>query len=181
MKTTTLAKIKAFNPNNKSWEQLLSGLGKTAEDDEPLPYYKIVEICGFYDALCTTCTEDDFGWILELLIKYTRRASHLMLDTHPVATLDVARRFILREASLEEFVQACIAHDDATNNTQYSAIDIANNLVDIAISAALCIALDSASKYNIYSACATSAEDAFKIAYETEKEWQEQEFLRVVS
>ena len=181
MRTTTLVKIKAFNPNNKSWEQLLSGLGKTAEDDEPLPYSKIVEICGLYDALWAICTEDDFGWVLELLISYIRRAAYLMPDTHPVATLDIARRFILGEASLEEFAQACVAHDYATNTPFPPAIGIANTLVDTAILTALCIASDSFSKYSIYSACATSAEGAYQVAFEIEHEWQEQEFLRVVS
>ena len=38
MLTTTLSRIRARSPCEDGWRKLLAGLGKTAADDEPLPY-----------------------------------------------------------------------------------------------------------------------------------------------
>ena len=70
MKTTTLAKIRECRPCQSSWKRLLDGLGKSEADDEPLPYASILEICGLNDALWATRTEEDFGWVQELLMKF---------------------------------------------------------------------------------------------------------------
>lgn len=57
MITTTLARIREHSPCESSWRKLLAGLGKTKADDEPLPYSRIVEICGIDDALWATRAE----------------------------------------------------------------------------------------------------------------------------
>ena len=49
--TTTLNEIRAAKPCKSGWEKLLSGLGKTAADDEPLPLLNVLEINGISDAL----------------------------------------------------------------------------------------------------------------------------------
>lgn len=49
--TTTLNIIRAARPCNKGWTKLLKGLGKTSEDDEPLPLLTILDINGLDDAL----------------------------------------------------------------------------------------------------------------------------------
>ena len=51
MITTTLHRIRAHSPCTGGLVQLLDGLNKTAADDEPLPFARIVEITGLDDAL----------------------------------------------------------------------------------------------------------------------------------
>jgi hypothetical protein len=51
MKTTTLNKIKSFNPCTDGWEKLLKSLGKTEADDEPLLMSTILKSNGLFDAV----------------------------------------------------------------------------------------------------------------------------------
>lgn len=46
MITTTLNRIRAHGPCQDGWSKLLKGLGKTAADDDPLPFARIAEING---------------------------------------------------------------------------------------------------------------------------------------
>lgn len=46
MITTTLNHIRSHHPCEEGWGNLLTGLGKTAGDDEPLPFSRIVAING---------------------------------------------------------------------------------------------------------------------------------------
>lgn len=43
---TTLNEIRAFNPSKSAWSRLLSHLGKTAADDEPLPLVTVLDSHG---------------------------------------------------------------------------------------------------------------------------------------
>lgn len=49
--TTTLAEIRAEGPCEDGWVKLLSHLGKTKADDEPLSLLTVLESNGFDDAL----------------------------------------------------------------------------------------------------------------------------------
>lgn len=49
--TTTLNIIRAARPCEEGWTKLLKGLGKTSEDDKPLPLLTILDINGLDDAL----------------------------------------------------------------------------------------------------------------------------------
>jgi hypothetical protein len=51
MITTTLNKIRAHSSCEKGWNELISHLGKTYTDDEPLKFSAIVEGSGIIDAL----------------------------------------------------------------------------------------------------------------------------------
>ena len=51
MKTTTLNKIRNYNPCKDGWEKLLKFLGKTEADDEPLLMSTILRSNGLSDAL----------------------------------------------------------------------------------------------------------------------------------
>lgn len=48
---TTLNKIRQHSPDEDGWKKLLSYLGKTKADDEPLPILTILESNGLDDAL----------------------------------------------------------------------------------------------------------------------------------
>jgi hypothetical protein len=88
--STTLKRIKRHGPCEFSWKMLLTGLGKNRADDEPLPYYKIVEICGLPDALWATRAEPQHAkqWRL-YAVACARRVVHLIPDPQ-VAAGDVA-------------------------------------------------------------------------------------------
>src|SRR5690554_5884207 len=52
---TTLNEIKKHHPCSEGWEKLLSSLGKTKADDEPLPFKHILDSNGIEDALWALC------------------------------------------------------------------------------------------------------------------------------
>jgi len=66
MITTTLNKIRNHGPCEGSWKKLLTHLGKTKADDEPLPLVTILDLLGLGDALwcCRTVPEHDKEWRL---------------------------------------------------------------------------------------------------------------------
>jgi len=70
MLTTTLNRIRERNPCGDRWEKLLTHLGKTQPDDEPLTYLTILESNGFDDALWCCRAEED---------KYQRRTLIVMI------------------------------------------------------------------------------------------------------
>ena len=104
MKTTTLRKIRECNPCISSWTRLLEGLGKSEADDEPLPYSKILGICGLHDALWATRTETDFRWVQELALRFARHVGRT--DRHFMDSLYIVDRFLRGEASREELDRA---------------------------------------------------------------------------
>ena len=64
--TTTLNLIRAAKPCEDVWRKLLSGLGKTQSDDEPLPLLSVLDINGLDDAL----------WVLSYAMPDDRLARH---------------------------------------------------------------------------------------------------------
>ncbi len=64
--TTTLNLIRAASPCEDGWRKLLSGLGKTRADDEPLPLLSVLDINGLDDAL----------WVLSYAMPDDRLARH---------------------------------------------------------------------------------------------------------
>lgn len=186
MKTTTLKKIRAHKPCKERWKKLLRGLGKIRADDEPLPYGKILEICGLEDALWATRTEEDTQWLKELALVYARHVEHLMVDLSSLSPLDVTERYLSGRASLAEMKEAtskaCMAARGAINAAvaaDWAASPDARGVLPYA-------ALDSAayfgaeaiesSQFPIYGGSHSLAE-----LRAPELEWQKQEFLRVVS
>jgi len=64
--TTTLNRIRAAKPCKDGWEKLLSHLGKTSADDEPLQLLTVINSNGFDDAL----------WVLSFAMPCDRLARH---------------------------------------------------------------------------------------------------------
>ena len=189
MITTTLNKIRKHSPCQEGWTKLLAGLGKTVGDDELLPFARILEINGLKDALWCCRAEPlyDKEW-RSLAVKYARRVEHLNTDPVVKYANDVAERYANGEATDEELVfartAAWAAWDvsvtagwaaeataaDAAYYAAWDAADVAAYYVaDYAAAAAADVA-DVAADY----AAATAARAA-------EREYQEQEFLRVVT
>ena len=180
MKTTTLRKIRECNPCISSWKRLLEGLGKSEADDEPLPYSKILGICGLHDALWATRTEEDFRWVQELALRFARHVSYLMSDPRSVKALDVAERFLAGEADKEELeaarkdAYAAVIAD--VPPVSYAAASCAYSAVYYSDSSILSEISDGAIGASDHAADAC---DEYYI-YHTERDWQEAEFLKVV-
>ena len=120
--TTTLNRIRAHSPCREGWEKLLKGLGKTAADDEPLPYSRIVEINGLYDALWCCRAEPQYTreWRL-FAVWCARQVQHLMTDERSIAALDVVERYANGRATDEELAAAGAAARDAARDAAWAA------------------------------------------------------------
>ena len=103
MITTTLNRIRAHGPCEYGWKRLLSGLGKTTADDEPLPFAKIIEISGLDDALWCLRAEPQHSRESRLFMVWcARRVQHLMKNPRSIAAVDVAERHANRQATDEK-------------------------------------------------------------------------------
>ena len=105
--TTTLDKIREHRPCADGWEKLLSHLGKTKADDEPLALETILDSNGLNDALwCVrACPEHNRLWRL-LAVWFVRQVDHLMTDTRSVDSLDTAERYANGQATPKELSAA---------------------------------------------------------------------------
>jgi len=114
MLVTTLNRIRAHSPCAEGWEKLLRHLGKTAADDEPLPFAAILDSNGLDDALwcCRSAPEYDREWRL-FSVWCARQVQHLLTDPRSVAALDVAERYANGDATGEELAAAWSAADAA--------------------------------------------------------------------
>lgn len=90
---TTLNKIRSHAPCIDGWRKLLSHLGKTEADDEPLSIITILDSNGLEDALWCLRAVDGCDRELRLYAVWcTRRVQRLIIDDRSLAALDVAER-----------------------------------------------------------------------------------------
>src|SRR5574343_224878 len=107
MPTTTLNAIREHGPCADGWRKLLTHLGKTAADDEPLSLLTILDSNGLDDALwcLRAMPEHNKHWRL-YAVWCARQVQHLMTDARSVAALDVAERHAHGTASDQELAAA---------------------------------------------------------------------------
>ena len=122
MITTTLNKIRYHQPCVDGWKKLLSHLGKTEADDEPLPLAAILKSNGLDDALwcCRAAPEYDKEWRL-FAVWCARQVQHLMKDQRSIDALDLAERFAHGLATEEELSAAREAARDAAGAAAWAA------------------------------------------------------------
>jgi hypothetical protein len=175
MITTTLNRIREHLLHHIGWVNLLAGLGKTDADDEPLSFAKILEINGLVNALwcCRAEPQYDKEWRL-LAVKYARRVQHLNTDPAVKNAIDVAERYANGEATDEELTAA----RGAVGRAAPSAVSEAQIAAWAAAWAAVAKEAARAAARVAASAAAEAAADAAEAA---ERDWQAQEFLRVVT
>ena len=178
MITTTLNRIREHSPCQDGWEKLLTGLGKTKADNEPLPFATILEINNLYDALWCCRVEPQYAkeWRL-FAVTCARRVQHLNTDPRVKNTIDAAERYANGQATNEElraagdaaWAAACAAARAAAGDAACAA----------ARAAAWAAAGDAAwaAEWAAAWAAAWVAGDACA----AEREWQGKEFLRVVT
>ena len=136
MTYTTLNKIKACEPCASGWKRLLTHLGKTKSDDNPLSFLTILESNGLDDTLwcCRAAPEHDREWRL-FAVWCVRQVQHLMLDKRSIEALDVAERFANGRATSAELRDAWARSADAAWSAEVaarSAADAARSVVGVA-------------------------------------------------
>ena len=195
MITTTLNRIRDHSPCQPGWEKLLVGLGKTKADDEVLSFATILEIVGLDDALWYCRAEPQYAkeWRL-FAVAVARRVEHLNTDPRVKNAIDVAERYAHGEATDAELKAARVAAWDARDARAAKAVAWAVAWAAGAAAgaaeraawdarAATWVAAGAAG--DVAKAIAKAAGEAAKAAWEAawaaEREWQTQEFLRLVN
>lgn len=124
---TTLKAIRRHGLDTDSWARLLSYLGKTQADDEPLRIIEILDSNGLSDALwCLRAVEGCEREIRLYAVWCARQAQHLMQDPRSVAAPDVAERHATGQATDEELAQAHEAAEAAKAEAWDAAWDAAS-------------------------------------------------------
>ena len=200
MRTTTLARIRAYSLKERRFASQLSGTDKTEADNEPLPYATILNICGLDDAIWTTRTEEDYRWVQEMNLFFVRHIQDMIVDKRSLAALDTAERFLRGDATQEEMEKARIAADNAFNDAtdvsrkfavangvqwKYGPFFLSASYAAWAVhdlTESFCSKDKDFSISRVESSIASAAQ-AYNVLFNdnTEKEWQTQEFLRAVS
>jgi hypothetical protein len=180
MITTTLKRIREHSPSQARWTKLLAGLGKTAADDEVLPFATILEINGLEDALwcCRAEPQYDREWRL-LAVACARHVEHLNTDPAVKNANDVAERYANGEATDEELTAAWAAAGGAGDAA--GAAGAAAWAAAWAAGAAAWAAGDAAGAAAWAAAGAAAWAAAGDAAWAAERKWQTEEFLRVVT
>ena len=122
MKHTTLNKIREHEPCTDGWKKLLTYLGKTEADDEPLAFTTILDSNGLDDALwcMRSAPEYDKDWRL-FAVWCARQVQHLMTDQRSLDAIDVAERYVHGQATDGELVAAWVATWDAAGAARVAA------------------------------------------------------------
>ena len=103
MITTTLQKIRRHSPCRKGWNILLSSLGKTGADDDPLPLTTILQSNGLDDALW--CLRTVAGYdkeIIRFALACAQDVRHLMTDQRSLNVLSALERHLESPLSKRE-------------------------------------------------------------------------------
>ena len=104
---TTLNNIRTHGPCGNGWQNLLTHLGKTKADDEPLDLLTILDSNGLDDTLwCFRAVEGCDKEIRLYAVWCAQQVQHLMKDPRSIDALDVAERFANGTASNEELAAA---------------------------------------------------------------------------
>ena len=106
MITTTLRQIRQHEPCKEGWRTLLTFLGKTEADDEPLPLTTILQSNGLDDALwCLQTVTGHDKEIIRFALACAQEVRHLMTDQRSLNALDAVARHLESPLSKQELDQ----------------------------------------------------------------------------
>ena len=104
---TTLNKIREYSPCTDGWQKLLTHLGKTKADDEPLSLLTILDSNDLRDALWCLRAVEGYDRELRLFAGWcARQVQHLLTDQRSLDALDVAEQYALGKATEAELTVA---------------------------------------------------------------------------
>lgn len=121
---TTLNKIREHSPCREGWEKLLTSLGKTKADDEPLSFKTILDSNGLYDAIWAL-RSIDAPEVRIFAVRCVRQIQHLLTDERSLSALDVAEAYTVGQATEEELSAALEAAREAAREAWAAAWDAA--------------------------------------------------------
>ena len=160
---TTLNKIKFNSPCKDGYKKLLTYLGKTEADDEPLYFSTILESNGLNDCIWCFRAAPEYNQEWRLFAVWcARQVQHLMQDSRSIDALEVSEKFAMGNASTNELQVAWAA-----------AVDAARDAVDAAWAAAVDAAWAAA-----WAAAGAAADAARAAAVDIQKEYLFNLFLR---
>ena len=129
---TTLNKIRAHSPCESGWKKLLSNLGKTKADDEPISITYILDSNGLDDALWCLQAVDGYQKEMRLFaVDCARSVQHLMKDQRSIYAIDVTERYAYGLATKEELNAAWTAARDAATAARDAAREVQADLLRI--------------------------------------------------
>ena len=107
---TTLNKIREHSPCEPGWKQLLTNLGKTKADDEPVSIAFILESNGLDDAIwCLRAGDGHEREIRLYAVECACIVQRMMADKCSLDALDVAERYADGLATCEELAELAAA------------------------------------------------------------------------
>ena len=110
MITTTLRQIRQHEPCADGWRTLLSSLGKTGADDDPLPLVTILQSNGLDDTLwCLRTITGHDKEITRFALACAQDVRHLMTDQRSLDALDALARHLESPLSKQELDQVVAA------------------------------------------------------------------------
>ncbi len=122
---TTLNKIREHSPCCEGWRRLLTYLGKTNADDEPLSFKSILDSNGLDDAIWALRSIDATE-VRFFAVRCVRQIQHLISDERSLNALDVSEAYAVGEATKDELSAARdAARDAARYAARYAARDAA--------------------------------------------------------
>jgi hypothetical protein len=183
---TTLNKIREHQPREDEWEKLLRYLNKTQADDEPLNLKVVLENNGVKFAIWCLRAVDGFEKEKSLFaVACARRVQHLMEDGRSKHALDVAERYVLEQATIEEMLDAY-----SGAHFVYCSAAFTNDPIDAVYGSALYAAkaaLNIGGDYNaddVYAAAIYAANAVYvanaNAAYIDELKWQALELSKLL-
>ena len=192
---TTLNAIREHEPCEDGWAKLLSNLGKTKADDEPLALVEILKSNGVEDAIwCLRVLPEEYESKVRLFnCDIAEHVLHLYMaqypnDTRVVEAIRISRMFAKGEATQEELFAARdaargAAWDAADAVARATAWDAAWAVEAVARAAVRATARDAArdsvgaARAAARDAAWATAGAAAEAAGEKEREWQANLFV----
>ena len=133
---TTLNAIREHAPCAEGWKKLLTYLGKTEADDEPLSLLMILDSNGLDDAMWALRAVEGYDREIRLYAVWcARRVEHLLTDQRSRDTLEVAERFARGRATREELAAACDTAAAAARDAAWAAAAARDAACDAAAAA----------------------------------------------
>lgn len=169
---TTLNKIREHSPCCRGWEKLLTSLGKTKADEEPLSFKSILDSNGLDDAIWAL-RSIDVPEVRLFAVRCVRQIQHLISDERSLNALDVSEAYAVGEATKDEISAAGYA-------ARYAAWDAAGYAAEAAAEAAARAEARYAARYAARDAARYAAEAAARDAAEAAaRDAQQKDFIAI--
>lgn len=197
MLTTSLSRIRTHSPCTDGWSTLLTALGKTEADDEPLAIEKILETNGIDDALWALRAVDGHQGAMLLYACYCAKLVLPIFekkypnDKRPRQAIETTEQFAYGKATEEELEaassaagaawEAAVAARAAAGAAAGAAARVAERAAAWAAWAALAarVAAGEAEGDAEVAGAALAAREAALAAWDAAGEYMQQEFIRL--